>query len=185
MVKKLLGQCLFIIILLCLRSSLFLPFNVNCKSMNVLCIKNGFVIKKGLPSLCRIFDLSCSHCPQIESSEFIKCKEMVDEYLSSLEIPLPANAVYIFNSASVTKYQPLSPQPNQVARWRRKDQPRRKRNGHRSGSHGEREVDEFYDGFRCLYDGNASEGDCHGVLGNVAMMDQDISSCPPLQPHVG
>lgn len=145
-------------------------------------------MKKGLPvlpSVCGVSGLSCFHSPQIESSEFIKCKETVDEYLSSLEFPLPANAVYIFNSAYVTKYQPLSPKPNQVARWRQKDQPRQKSNGHRPGGHGEKEVDEFYDGFRCLYDGIASEGDCHGGSGNVATMDQDISSCPPLQPHIG
>ncbi|KAK6317452.1 hypothetical protein J4Q44_G00128520 [Coregonus suidteri] len=32
-----------------------------------------------------------------QSTEFIHCKEMVDEYLTSLEFSLPANAVYIFN----------------------------------------------------------------------------------------
>ncbi|XP_062392618.1 cyclin-I [Sardina pilchardus] len=119
---------------------------------------------------------------QIESSEFIKCKEMVDEYLSSLEAPLPANAVYIFNSDCVTKYQPLGLEPTQVARWHPKGQPKGKRNGHRPGSHGEREVDEYYDGFRCLYDGIASEGECYGNYRNVGV---DVSPCPPLQPHVG
>ncbi|CAB1316796.1 unnamed protein product, partial [Coregonus sp. 'balchen'] len=32
-----------------------------------------------------------------QSTEFIHCKEMVDEYLTSLEFSLPANAVYICN----------------------------------------------------------------------------------------
>ena len=37
----------------------------------------------------------------MESSEFIQCKEMTDQYLSSLEFSLPANAVYIFDSSAV------------------------------------------------------------------------------------
>ncbi|KAG7258966.1 hypothetical protein CRUP_000335 [Coryphaenoides rupestris] len=38
---------------------------------------------------------------QVESAEFIQCREMTDEYLSSLEFCLPANAVYIFDPAAV------------------------------------------------------------------------------------
>ncbi|XP_012683151.2 cyclin-I [Clupea harengus] len=121
---------------------------------------------------------------QIESSEFIRCKEMVDEYLSSLRVSLPANAVYIFNSTYVTKYRSLGPEPKQVAGWYPKDRPRRKRSGHRPRSRREREADEYYDGFRCLYDGIASEGS-HGDSGNVGVTNQDVSSCPPLQPHEG
>ena len=109
---------------------------------------------------------------------------MVDEYLSSLRVSLPANAVYIFNSTYVTKYRSLGPEPKQVAGWHPKDRPRRKRSGHRPRSRREREADEYYDGFRCLYDGIASEGS-HGDSGNVGVTNQDVSSCPPLQPHEG
>ncbi|KAJ3588790.1 hypothetical protein NHX12_009644 [Muraenolepis orangiensis] len=42
---------------------------------------------------------------QVESTEFIQCKEMADEYLSSLELSLPANTLYIFDSAAVQRPQ--------------------------------------------------------------------------------
>ncbi|KAM6970097.1 cyclin-I [Aplochiton taeniatus] len=42
---------------------------------------------------------------QIDSSELIPCKEMVDEYLSNLEFSLPTNAVYIFDSGAVARLQ--------------------------------------------------------------------------------
>lgn len=38
---------------------------------------------------------------QINSAEFIHCKELVDEYLHSLEFSLPANAIYIFDSSQI------------------------------------------------------------------------------------
>nr|XP_046265937.1 cyclin-I isoform X2 [Scatophagus argus] len=38
---------------------------------------------------------------QVDSGEFIHCKEMVDEYLRSLEFSLPPNAIYILNSAQI------------------------------------------------------------------------------------
>lgn len=44
---------------------------------------------------------SLLRAPQVESAEFIHCREMTDEYLSSLELCLPANAVYIFDPAAV------------------------------------------------------------------------------------
>ncbi|KAF3841093.1 hypothetical protein F7725_006955, partial [Dissostichus mawsoni] len=51
---------------------------------------------------------------QVDSGEFIHCKEMVDEYLQSLEFSLPPNAVYIFNSALIPDQQrawnPTAPQ---------------------------------------------------------------------------
>ncbi|KAL2094322.1 hypothetical protein ACEWY4_009041 [Coilia grayii] len=119
---------------------------------------------------------------KIESAEFIRCKEMVDECLSSLEVSLPANAVYIFNSTHVTEYRPSGSEAKQVSNWCRKDRHGRKRGGQKAGRRGEREADEYYDGFRCLYDGVTSEG-AHGDSGSVGLTNQEACSCPPLQPH--
>ncbi|XP_063058756.1 cyclin-I [Engraulis encrasicolus] len=129
---------------------------------------------------------------QMDSLEFIRCKEMVDECLYSLDAPVPPNAVYILNSTHLTRYRPpgsdSAPYPEQGSRWRRKDRPRRrKRGGKATARRGERETDEYYDGFRCLYDGITSDSDHQGDSGNVDhLTNQEASSpsCPPLQPHV-
>ena len=52
-------------------------------------------------NICIGFVFFCDLAPQVESSEFIQCKEMTDQYLSNLEFSLPANAVYIFDSSAV------------------------------------------------------------------------------------
>ncbi|KAK5887788.1 hypothetical protein CesoFtcFv8_016359 [Champsocephalus esox] len=65
---------------------------------------------------------------QVDSGEFIHCKEMVDEYLQSLEFSLPPNAVYIFNSALI---------PDQQRAWNPTLRLRRGRGGLRTaGGHG-------------------------------------------------
>lgn len=81
---------------------------------------------------------------QIQSTEFIHCKEMVDEYLTSLEFSLPANAVYIFDSTKMTKLQ------NEVS-WEPAGRPGLGQTRRGKGSQGEGDTDKFYDGFRCLY----------------------------------
>ncbi|KAL0994750.1 hypothetical protein UPYG_G00126660 [Umbra pygmaea] len=110
---------------------------------------------------------------QIPSTEFIHCKEVVDEYLSSLEFSVPANAVYIFDSSNVSKLRgeegSWGPGPGQTRR--------------RKGRLGEGEADEFYDGFRCLYDeGLALEavGDSTAVSVLLETPQENVSPCPPL-----
>lgn len=107
---------------------------------------------------------------QVDSGEFIHCKEMVDEYLHSLEFSLPANAVYIFDSAQIQdEEQTWSP-------MQRLRQARRGRGGVEQG-----ECDEYYDGFRCLY----KEETTPGVEGKDDVgLQKNVSPCPPLHPAV-
>ncbi|CAJ1063524.1 cyclin-I [Xyrichtys novacula] len=103
---------------------------------------------------------------QVDSSEFIHCKEMVDEYLHSLEFSLPANAVYIFDSALIQD-EGQARGPTQ----RHKQDPG--------------DLDEYYDGFRCLYkeEVNPAEGE-DGVKVSFDSKQKDVSPCPPLHPAV-
>lgn len=103
---------------------------------------------------------------QIDSSEFIHCKEMVDEYLHSLEFSLPANAVYIFDSAQIQDEE-----QSQLLR------PARRERG--DGQQGD--CDEYYDGFWCLYNEETSPG----PEGNDGVsLQKNVSPCPPLHPAV-
>ncbi|CAL8302636.1 unnamed protein product [Gadus morhua 'NCC'] len=98
---------------------------------------------------------------QVESSEFIQCKEMTDQYLSSLEFSLPANAIYIFDSSAV------GPPEGVVS----VEGSRGQRCPHRETSKGPKDAgdpDEYYDGFGCLYDEAGARQ----------------SPCPPLQSPV-
>ncbi|KAK1882297.1 Cyclin-I [Dissostichus eleginoides] len=101
---------------------------------------------------------------QVDSGEFIHCKEMVDEYLQSLEFSLPPNAVYIFNSALI---------PDQRRAW---NPTLRLRRG-RGGCAQQGDTDEFYDGFRCLYSEETSQQG-----NNVDSQQKNVSPCPPLHP---
>ncbi|XP_076025167.1 cyclin-I [Genypterus blacodes] len=108
---------------------------------------------------------------QVESADFIHCKEMVDEYLHSLEFSLPTNAVYIFDSSQVQSEErggAWSPTPC----FR---QPRGLRGGGEQG-----DADEYYDGFRCLY----SEEATLGAGRSAAEGHKRVSPCPPLHPAV-
>ncbi|KAK5858831.1 hypothetical protein PBY51_002946 [Eleginops maclovinus] len=103
---------------------------------------------------------------QVDSGEFIHCKEMVDEYLQSLEFSLPANAVYIFDSAQI---------PDQERSW--SPTLRFRRRGRGCAQQGD--TDEYYDGFRCLYSDEATpQGN------NVDSQQKNVSPCPPLHPAV-
>ncbi|XP_041807579.1 cyclin-I [Chelmon rostratus] len=107
---------------------------------------------------------------QVDSGEFIHCKEMVDEYLHSLEFSLPANAVYILDSAQIQDEERAS-SPTQRFR-----QARRGRGGGEQG-----DCDDYYDGFRCLY----NEETTPGAEGNDAVgVQKNVSPCPPLHPAV-
>uniref|UniRef100_A0A8C6WFM1 Cyclin I family, member 2 n=1 Tax=Neogobius melanostomus TaxID=47308 RepID=A0A8C6WFM1_9GOBI len=95
---------------------------------------------------------------QVDSAEFIHCRETVDEYLHSLEFSLSTNAVYIVDGAQI-----------QSERDRTTLRPSRRGRGQREQG----EVDEYYDGFRCLY--------------SEEMMPEShksVSPCPPLHPAV-
>ncbi|XP_068600771.1 cyclin-I [Brachionichthys hirsutus] len=106
---------------------------------------------------------------QVDSGEFIHCKEMVDEYLHSLEFSLPPNAVYIFDSAQI----------REEGRGRSLPWSLRRAGGGRGREQGD--CDEYYDGFRRLYDEEAAPG----PEGNEAVgLQKNASPCPPLHPAV-
>ena len=111
--------------------------------------------------------------------EFIHCKEMVDEYLTSLEFSLPANAVYIFDSTKMTKLQ------DEVS-WEPAGKPGLGQSRRGKGSQGEGDTDKFYDGFRCLYnEGLALEVDGDSDTNILHEAHQkNVSPCPPLHPAV-
>lgn len=104
---------------------------------------------------------------QIDSGEFIYCKEMVDEYLHSLEFSLPANAVYILDGAQIRE---------EGQEWRSLKQLRRARRGRCSKEQGD--CDEYYDGFGRLY------GEVTEVVEEEddAGLQKNVSPCPPLHP---
>lgn len=109
---------------------------------------------------------------QVDSAEFIHCKEMVDEYLHSLEFSLPTNAVYIFDSAQIQEEQVCGP----TQRLRQI----------RSGRGEQGDSDEYYDGFRHLYNEETIPGEQEGggMEGLFDSQQKDISPCPPLHPAV-
>ncbi|TKS83068.1 Cyclin-I [Collichthys lucidus] len=107
---------------------------------------------------------------QVDSVEFIHCKEIVDEYLHSQEFSLPANAVYIFDSAQIQ---------DEERAWSPTQRLRQARRGRGSCEQGD--CDEYYDGFRCLY----NEETASGAEGNdAAGLQKNVSPCPPLHPAV-
>lgn len=109
---------------------------------------------------------------QVDSGEFIHCKEIVDEYLHSLEFSLPTNAVYIFDSAQIQDEE------------RGRSPARRLRQARRGRGDGEQgDSDEFYDGFRRLYNEETTLlVDGNGVEGSLASQQKNVSPCPPLHP---
>ncbi|KAK2882147.1 hypothetical protein Q8A73_022657 [Channa argus] len=111
---------------------------------------------------------------KVDSAEFIHCKEMVDEYLHSLEFSLPTNAVYIFDGAQIQEERVRS--PTQLLRPNRR--------GRSSGEQGD--SDEYYDGFRCLYSEDTTSGAEGGGVDDCLRdpLQKDASPCPPLHPVV-
>lgn len=111
---------------------------------------------------------------QVDSGELIHCKEMVDEYLHSLEFSLPANAVYIFDSAQIQDEE-RAWSPTQHLR-----PARRRQSGGEQG-----DSDEYYDGFRCLYNEETTPGvEVSNVEGLFDSQQKNVSPCPPLHPAV-
>lgn len=113
---------------------------------------------------------------QIESTEFICCKETVDEYLSSLEFSMQTNTVYILHATDLKLrfYEDCW----KITR-RRTDQTRKRKKGSNSGW----EMDDFYDGFGCLYnEGLPMEVEVGGSGDSNGPLQAKITPCPPLQP---
>lgn len=103
---------------------------------------------------------------QVDSAEFIHCKEMADEYLHSQEFSLPTNSVYIFDSARIQDERAWS---------------LTQRRGH--GGRDEGDSDEYYDGFRCLYRDEMSP-EKEGGNRESSIEQKSVSPCPPLHPAV-
>ncbi|KAG9351304.1 hypothetical protein JZ751_022548 [Albula glossodonta] len=119
---------------------------------------------------------------QIASTELICCREMVDEYLDSLEFSVPPNAVYILDTTSIMNLGTRDPDLGSGKTWPRADRPRRPDRA--KAGRGEGEADEFYDGFRCLYnEGMVVEVGDDSTRG-LGEAYQGVSPCPPLQPPV-
>lgn len=98
----------------------------------------------------------------------------MDEYLHSLEFSLPTNAVYIFDSAHIQEEQACSPTQRRGRQLRR---------GRGNGEQGD--SDEYYDGFRCLYNEETTPGaEGGGIEGLFDSQKNDVSPCPPLHPAV-
>ncbi|MEQ2226808.1 hypothetical protein ILYODFUR_031158, partial [Ilyodon furcidens] len=103
----------------------------------------------------------------VDSAEFIHCKEIVDEYLHSMEFSLPANSVYILDSSQIQEHQQQqvwSPSQRHLAARRV-----------RGGSE-QRDLDDYYDGFRHLYN---EESDMEDLF---EFQQKGVSPCPPLHP---
>lgn len=109
---------------------------------------------------------------QVQSAEFIHCKEMVDEHLNSLEFSLPGNAVYIFDSGHVQEEERVLSPTHGCG------QVRRGQDGDEQG-----DSDEYYDGLKCLYNEEMTAG-AAGSDGEGAFDSQqkNASPCPPLHP---
>ncbi|KAM6907121.1 cyclin-I [Xenentodon cancila] len=110
---------------------------------------------------------------QVDSAEFIHCKEVVDEYLHSLEFSLPTNAVYIFEGAQIQE-QERAWSPSQRLRVTRRGQ-----EGRQQG-----DLDEYCDGFGCLYNEETDPEEEASEIEDLFVSQKIISRCPPLHPAV-
>uniref|UniRef100_H3DLG5 Cyclin I family member 2 n=1 Tax=Tetraodon nigroviridis TaxID=99883 RepID=H3DLG5_TETNG len=110
---------------------------------------------------------------QMDSGEFIYCKEMVDEYLHSLEFSLPPNAVYILDGAQIR---------DEGRAWRSLKRLRRARTGRRSKEQGD--CDEYYDGFGRLYGEVTEVTEVEEEDEEDSGLQKNVSPCPPLHPAV-
>ncbi|MEQ2197361.1 hypothetical protein XENOCAPTIV_028286, partial [Xenoophorus captivus] len=102
-----------------------------------------------------------------DCAEFIHCKEIVDEYLHSMEFSLPANSVYILDSSQIQEHQQQqvwSPSQRHLAARRV------------SGGSEQGDLDDYYDGFRHLYN---EESDMEDLF---EFQQKGVSPCPPLHP---
>lgn len=105
---------------------------------------------------------------QVDSAAFIHCKEIVDEYLHSLEFALPTNSVYILDGAQIQQQLTWSPSLRHRLARRGRSEPG--------------DLDDYYDGFRRLYSEEANpEQDIERLIDSER---KRVSPCPPLHPAV-
>lgn len=95
---------------------------------------------------------------------------MVDEYLTSLQLSLPTNAVYILDATSMLAFRGHDMQDGDDGDGNRKTA------GRAQTEDGDQDIDDFYDGLWCLYD-----EDTPMRTGRHGLEDM-TSPCPPLQP---
>lgn len=122
---------------------------------------------------------------QIASGELIRCREMVDEFFDSLEFAFPPNAVYILHTANIANGHAGRPDQGPGKTRASGGRPPRWARRVRANGGGAEEVDEFYDGFGCLYNEEMAVevgDDRTGGLGEA--YQGGVSPCPPLQPPV-
>uniref|UniRef100_A0A8C8RQ46 Cyclin-I n=1 Tax=Pelusios castaneus TaxID=367368 RepID=A0A8C8RQ46_9SAUR len=120
---------------------------------------------------------------QVNSSEFIHCKELVDQHLQ------PSNAVYIFNPANpAIQAHPEEELPYCYSELKNSSQISSKVTVSQPVPaafmptsikihEDSMEADEFYDGFRHLYNEDGLTGSCNNLR-----QRESSSPCPPLQP---
>ncbi|TFK11036.1 Cyclin-I [Platysternon megacephalum] len=131
---------------------------------------------------------------QVSSTKFIHCKELVDQQLIHLQ---PSNAVYIFNPANqAIRAHPEEKLPYCYSEWKNSSQissrvivsqpvPATFTPTSVKIHEDSMETDEFYDGFRHLYnEDGVPEGGRVSITGSCNNLRQGESSspCPPLQP---
>uniref|UniRef100_R4GDA5 Cyclin-I n=1 Tax=Anolis carolinensis TaxID=28377 RepID=R4GDA5_ANOCA len=123
---------------------------------------------------------------QVDNTQFIHCKELVDQQLLGFWSP---NAVYIFNPANQSIQTHLDGRlaccSSTVKKAR---QSYSQGQGGWSGLRGnayedDTQTDEFFDGFRCLYneDGMPETGQTSNMDG-LEGQEEGSNTCPPLQP---
>lgn len=98
---------------------------------------------------------------------------MVDEYLTSLQLSLPTNAVYILDATSMLAFRGHDMQDGDDGDGNTKTAVRTKQ---AQKADGDQDMDDFYDGLWCLYNEETPmKTGRHGL-------EDTTSPCPPLQP---
>nr|XP_006128583.1 cyclin-I2 isoform X2 [Pelodiscus sinensis] len=130
----------------------------------------------------------------VSSIKFIHCKELVDQQLMHLQ---PSNAVYIFNPANqAIQAHPKEKLPNCYTEVKNSSRIRSRVTVSQPVPatfpptsikihEDTMETDEFYDGFRNLYnEDGVPDGGRISITGSINNLRQEESSfpCPPLQP---
>lgn len=118
---------------------------------------------------------------QIDSTEFIHCKELVDQHLQYFQ---PSNTVYIFKSGSQSIQTHLDERlPEQINLQARRNQavPAIFIPLQASSHEDDMETDEFYDGFKYLYNEDGTPEAGQSSRGHLRQKESS-GFCPPLEP---
>ncbi|XP_075875792.1 cyclin-I [Nelusetta ayraudi] len=125
---------------------------------------------------------------QVDSGDLIHCKETVDQYLHSLELTLPANAIYIFDGTHIQDQNQECCSGRCSAE--QQQQLQRLRQAKRGQCSCKRDDDDdYFDGLGRLYNVEGEgRGDGEGEALEEGWSDQattlqtNVSPCPPLHP---